>query len=243
MRVVAGSARGRRLADPAGTGRAADHRPGARGHVQRARFDGRGRRGGGAGPVRRVRSARDRGAVARAPTHVTFVDTSPRRARGGARNLGRCGLGGPRHGGPRRRAGRSSAASEGTCDLVLLDPPYAFDRWPELLARSRDRRWSCIESDRPGRPGAAVRRAEATPLRRYGGDDRSHWRTVTTTADDSRRTGRDGGAVSRILRSRSTTATWRSSRPPPACSTGWSSRPCATRRRASRCSAWTSARS
>ena len=46
--------------------------------------------------------------------------------------------------GPPRRDGR-------TWDLALLDPPYAFDGWPELLA-GLPARVAVVESDRPVPP-------------------------------------------------------------------------------------------
>jgi 16S rRNA (guanine966-N2)-methyltransferase len=57
------------------------------------------------------------------------------------------------------------AADRGPFDLVLADPPYAFDRWPELLARVRAGA-VVAESDRDVEPGPGWR---VLRRRRYGG--------------------------------------------------------------------------
>lgn len=65
---------------------------------------------------------------------------------------------------------RSHSASPSTFDLVLLDPPYAFDRWAELtaavLSRASPQAVLVVESDRevPCEPAWNVLRAK-----RYGG--------------------------------------------------------------------------
>jgi 16S rRNA (guanine966-N2)-methyltransferase len=62
--------------------------------------------------------------------------------------------------------GRGTPAGEGPAyDLALLDPPYAFDRWPELLdLLPAD--LVVIESDREIEPGSTW---GVTRQRRYGG--------------------------------------------------------------------------
>lgn len=44
-------------------------------------------------------------------------------------------------------------ARAGPVDLALIDPPYAFDRWPDLLA-ALDADVAVLESDRPVDPGS-----------------------------------------------------------------------------------------
>jgi 16S rRNA (guanine966-N2)-methyltransferase len=70
-------------------------------------------------------------ALSRGAARATFADTDRAAAEAVVRNLRSLGL--------ERRADvrRTPAASvllDGPWDLVLLDPPYAYDRWPELLA-------------------------------------------------------------------------------------------------------------
>jgi 16S rRNA (guanine966-N2)-methyltransferase len=55
--------------------------------------------------------------------------------------------------GDRARIDRTDAASwTGRADLVIADPPYAFDGWAELLG-GLDATWLVLESDRPLEPG------------------------------------------------------------------------------------------
>ena len=116
VRVVAGEFKGRRLRAPRGQPHAADRRPRARGALLDARRRvGRAR----ARPLRGLRRARDRGALAR--RRVGGVrGARPRGARGdpaqprGARRAGRTCR--------RQDALRFLAASEGTFDLVFCRP-------------------------------------------------------------------------------------------------------------------------
>ena len=64
-------------------------------------------------------------------------------------------------------AGRGSTS----WDLVLADPPYAFDDWPALLA-GLDAAVVVIESDREIDPGNRLVDHEIEALRRYRGDVR-----------------------------------------------------------------------
>lgn len=70
-------------------------------------------------------------ALSRGADHVVFADTSAMARSVIESNLTSTGLGG--------RAsvavgdGRAAATSGGPWDLVLLDPPYGFDGWDELL--------------------------------------------------------------------------------------------------------------
>ena len=110
-------------------------------------------------PLRRQRRARHRGAVAgRGRTPRSSTPTA-RAVAAIEANLAATGLGRPGHRGraptpiavPRRRAGGRRF------DLALLDPPYAFDGWADLLGRRSPadaRRWS--SRDRERRPRRRV---------------------------------------------------------------------------------------
>ncbi len=101
-------------------------------------------------------------ALSRGAVHATFVESDRRVRQVIDRNLEALGL-----------DDRSSVVSAdgvaylsraGSYDLLLLDPPYAFDQWPELLDRVHD----CvvvIESDREIEPPAHW---EVHRARRYG---------------------------------------------------------------------------
>ncbi len=180
MRIVAGSARGRRLAAPDGL----DVRP-TTDRVREATFNALGSLGAVAGAhvldLFAGTGALGIEALSRGADHVTFVESSPRALEVLRANLATCGLedlatvvrgDAWRHlGGP---------AGDVTHDLALLDPPYAFDRWPELLAAVRAQ-VVVIESDRAVEPpvGAVVARQ-----RRYGG-------TVVTIARTAEREDHD----------------------------------------------------
>jgi len=152
MRVVAGTARGRRLATP--------EPPSSRKGNQKGK--GRGRSVAGDAEVRpttdRVREAtfnalHSRGAVvgarvldlfagtgalgiealSRGAEHATFVDRSSTAVDLVAANLATCDLA------DRATVVRADGpgwlqASVDAWDLVLLDPPYDFDAWDDLLA-------------------------------------------------------------------------------------------------------------
>jgi 16S rRNA (guanine966-N2)-methyltransferase len=107
-------------------------------------------------------------ALSRGAGHVTFVDRDRAAREAVTANLATCGLtaradvvasDGPRH----LRAGG------GPWDLVLLDPPYAFDGWPDLLtevaARLAPDGVVVVESDRAVPMPAALDEVRA---RRYG---------------------------------------------------------------------------
>lgn len=174
MRIVAGSARGRRLQTPSGN----DVRP-TTDRVREATFNAL----GSLGVVHAARvldlfagsGALGIEALSRGAAHVTFVDTSPAALAAVRANLASCDLG------DQAEVVRADAltflgrATDGF-DLVLLDPPYAFDQWPELLAAVRGE-VVVIESDRPIEtgPGFSVQRE-----RRYGGT------VVTIAAQDDR---------------------------------------------------------
>ena len=138
MRVVAGSARGLRLVAPPGTRHPADHRPGAGGDVQRPGQPGRGDRGPGPRRLRRQRRARHRGPLAgRRALHLRRG--RPRRPRRWWRPTWPppAWATGPRWSPPTRPA--TSPPPTTRWDLVLLDPPHAGARWPDLLGALVDR--------------------------------------------------------------------------------------------------------
>jgi len=72
-------------------------------------------------------------ALSRGAASATFVDADHAAIRAIEQNLATTGLGGEAkvvHG----DALRFVEAATGTFDLALVDPPYAFDEWPRLLA-------------------------------------------------------------------------------------------------------------
>jgi 16S rRNA (guanine966-N2)-methyltransferase len=163
MRVVAGSARGRRLTTPSGN----DVRP-TTDRVREATFNAL----GSLGVVHAARvldlfagsGALGIEALSRGAAHVTFVDTSPTALAAVRANLSSCGLG------EQAEVVRADAlAFLGRAaqwfDLVLLDPPYAFDEWPELLDAVHGE-VVVIESDRSI---DTLPRFEVQRERRYGG--------------------------------------------------------------------------
>lgn len=169
MRVVAGSARGRRLQTPSGN----DVRP-TTDRVREATFNAL----GSLGVVHASRvldlfagsGALGIEALSRGAAHVTFVDASPAALAAVRVNLASCDLG------DQAEVVRADALTflgrTAECfDLVLLDPPYAFDQWPELLGAVHGA-MVVIESDRSIEtfPHFEVQRE-----RRYGG-------TVVTVA-------------------------------------------------------------
>ena len=162
MRVVAGQARGRRLTAPRGH----DTRP-TSDRVREAIFNAlrsidavAGARvadlfaGSGALGIE---------ALSRGATSCVFVERDPAAATVIDLNLAQTAV----DGGTVVRADvmRWIAGRGGSYDLVLADPPYAFDDWPRLL-EAVDAPVVVIESDReidPG-PGWLITRSK-----RYGG--------------------------------------------------------------------------
>lgn len=169
MRVIAGSARGRRLVTPAG-----DRVRPTSDRVREATFNALGSldavvdarvldlfAGSGALGVE---------ALSRGAADCVFVDAAPAALAAVRDNLATCGLA------DRARVVRgdardwvATAAAEGPFDLVLLDPPYAFDDWEGLflaLVAVAPGAVLVVESDRPVAPppGGIVLRE-----RRYGG--------------------------------------------------------------------------
>jgi 16S rRNA (guanine966-N2)-methyltransferase len=170
MRVVAGQAKGRRLQAPRGGA----VRPTAD-RVREAIFDMLGSLGGVAGITAADLFAGSGAlgieALSRGATRATFVDRSPSAVAAIRANLAATGL-----------AERADVVSDdvvrwagrtGPVDLVLCDPPYAFDRWGLLLAALRPAAGlAVLESAGPIEPGEGWRLLK---VKRYGG-------TVVTVA-------------------------------------------------------------
>jgi 16S rRNA (guanine966-N2)-methyltransferase len=167
LRVVAGSARGRRLTTPAGH----EVRP-TSDRVREAVFNALGSLDAvvGARVVDLFAGSGALGieALSRGADHAVFVDTSPRALEVVRENVAACGME------DRAQVVRADAVGHlrstvEPVDLVLADPPYAFDGWPELLAQAAavaPRGLVVVESDCPV---AAVAPASVLRERRYGG--------------------------------------------------------------------------
>ncbi len=117
-------------------------------------------------------------ALSRGARHVTFVDSAPRSVAAVAENLTDLGMA------DRATVLRSeafaalgSSAGSGPFDLVLVDPPYAFDQWAELIgalaAVIAPTGVVVAESDRDLEPAVVASRsttgAGILRQRRYGG--------------------------------------------------------------------------
>ena len=145
MRVVAGTARGRRLAtiDDPGIRPTTDR-------VREAVFNSLFSHGGVEG-WRVVDAFAGSGALgiealSRGAAHVTFVDRSRAALEVVRTNLSTLGL-------AERAAVVAGDAvrvlrEAGPVDLVLLDPPYDYDDWPALIEAAAAARWLVLESDR-----------------------------------------------------------------------------------------------
>ena len=145
MRIIAGTARGRRLVSPDGQ----DVRP-TSDRAREATFNAL----HSAGAIEAATvldlfagsGALGLEALSRGADHVIFVDSSPVALAAVRANLDLLGF-------TARAtvvAGDAMADFPGRgseYDLALLDPPYAFDRWPDLL-RQLTARVIMVESDR-----------------------------------------------------------------------------------------------
>lgn len=133
MRVVAGSARGRRLVAPAG-----DRTRPTSDRVREATFNALGSLGAvdGAAVLDLFAGSGALGieALSRGADSATFVDDDAAAIRAVRANLDTCRLD-DRAEVVHAPADRFLARATGRrWDLGLLDPPYRFDGWPELLA-------------------------------------------------------------------------------------------------------------
>lgn len=162
MRVVAGSARGRRLVAPAGR----STRP-TSDRVREATFNALGSLGlvDGATVLDLFAGSGAMGieALSRGAARATFVDDDRHAVDAIRVNLVATGLDASAtvvH----ADVARFVTSSPDECDLALIDPPYAFDGWDDLL-RAVPARAVVVESDREvdAAPGWVVVRS-----RRYG---------------------------------------------------------------------------
>lgn len=144
MRVIAGSARGRRLEAPGGR----SVRP-TSDRVREALFNALGSldlvRGAEVVDLFAGSGALGIEALSRGAAHVTFLDRDPEALRVVRTNLELTDL--ADRATVRRADVLSTPAAELRADLVLADPPYEFDEWSALLARLVDA-VVVIESDR-----------------------------------------------------------------------------------------------
>lgn len=164
MRVVAGTAGGRSIAVPPGTGT----RP-TSDRVREAVF-GRLDAWGAVDGARVLDLFAGSGALgiealSRGAARVTFVDADPRALTVVRANLAATGLAADAEV-VRSDAVRFLAGAPGRFDVALLDPPYRFDdeAWASLLARL-GAELAVVESDRDVDPGAGW---ELLRRRRYG---------------------------------------------------------------------------
>lgn len=167
MRVVAGTARGRRLVAPAGS----TTRPTAD-RVREAVFNALHSLGAveGADVLDAFAGSGALGieALSRGAERATFVEVDGRARQALATNLDATGLA-DRATVVAGEALAHLAAPGGRYDLVLLDPPYAFDAWSSLLtsvtARLAPEGVVVIESDRPVETGPSV---QVVRVKHYG---------------------------------------------------------------------------
>ncbi len=162
MRVVAGTARGRRLRSPAGR----DVRP-TSDRVREAVFNALGSLGAveGATVLDLFAGSGALGveALSRGAAAATFVDDDPRALAAVRANLDATDLA-VRATVVRSEALAFLATGPGPFDLALCDPPYRFDRWGEVWA-AVPAALVVVESDREVDPPGGW---EVLRVRRYG---------------------------------------------------------------------------
>jgi 16S rRNA (guanine966-N2)-methyltransferase len=165
VRVIAGSARGRRIVAPEG----AETRP-TSDRVREATFNALVSLGAveGATVLDLFAGSGALGieALSRGADHVTFVEQDRRAVRAIEANLAATGLAdrGEVRAVPAERALAEAARSGSRWSLALLDPPYTFDDWSALLtAVPAD--LAVVESGRPVEPPEGWR---VIRERRYG---------------------------------------------------------------------------
>jgi 16S rRNA (guanine966-N2)-methyltransferase len=134
MRVISGSARGRKLVAPEGT----STRP-TPDRVREATFNALGSLGAivGATVVDLFAGSGAMGieALSRGAVRATFVDHDLHARQAIVTNLATCGLADAAEvvASPVERYVAASAAQGQRWDVALADPPYDYDGWPELL--------------------------------------------------------------------------------------------------------------
>ncbi len=167
MRVIGGRSRGRRLsARLPPTVRPTSDR------VRESIFDILGSRGGVEGwrvvDLFCGSGALGVEALSRGAASLTFVDSDPNALAAVRENLGAVGLGDESATLVRAELPgwlRTAGASVSTFDLALCDPPYGFERWPELLG-ALQATTVVMES---GEPVELAPGWVSTRERRYGG--------------------------------------------------------------------------
>jgi 16S rRNA (guanine966-N2)-methyltransferase len=162
MRVVAGRARGRRLVSPKGS----DTRPTsdrAREAIFNALRSVDAIDGARVADLFAGSGALGIEALSRGAASCVFVEREPAAVAVINENLERTGVAGATV--VRADVMRWLAGAAAPLDLVLADPPYAFDEWPALLD-STSAALVVIESDRVIDPGNAWL---ITRSKRYGG--------------------------------------------------------------------------
>ena len=163
VRIVAGTAGGRRIDVGAGDVRPTSDR------VREAVFNALGSLGvvEGARVVDLFAGSGALGieALSRGAAHATFVDADPAAVATVRVNLDELGFGGRA---TVRRADATALAAAVSADVALCDPPYEFDAWADLLDGLADAGIGVVvvESDRPVEPGERWVTSKQT---RYGG--------------------------------------------------------------------------
>lgn len=136
MRIIGGTSRGRRIEAP----QVAEVRP-TGDRVREAIFDILGSRGGvedlQVADLFAGSGALGIEALSRGAAHVTFVEQDRRAAAAIERNLESAGLGESDTVIVRRDVLDWCRTSASSFDLALIDPPYAFEAWPDLLPHVR----------------------------------------------------------------------------------------------------------
>jgi 16S rRNA (guanine966-N2)-methyltransferase len=117
-------------------------------------------------------------ALSRGAAEVTFVDSDPEAVRVIRSNLAPLADLAARSQ-VRQGDALQVAASAAFCDLVLADPPYAFDRWPLLLDRLAPRTGLLVAESGSGLD--LGRAWETVKVKRYGGTVVTVGRPVTGT--------------------------------------------------------------
>lgn len=170
MRVVAGSAGGRRLVAPPGSGT----RP-TSDRVREATFDMLTSLGAveGAAVVDLFAGSGALGieCLSRGAASAVLVDSSPVAVATVKANLEVLGADRARATVVRADALAYAAGMDG-CDLVLADPPYDFARWPELLSRLVTRTGLLVAESAWAKEGCQWTAGpgwETVKVRRYGG--------------------------------------------------------------------------